>query len=124
MTLSLESAYAVFDLIRFEQILANFLSNGAKYCDYNKKILIESRQADDKIRISVTNSGGPISDDVIELIWDGFYKVDEARTSTDGSYGLGLSIVKAIQESAGLGYGCFNQDGAVTFWFEVKKCIR
>lgn len=124
VTLSLESANAVFDLMRFEQILANFLSNGAKYCDYNKKILIESRQADDKIIISVTNPGGPISDDVIELIWDGFYKVDEARTSTDGSYGLGLSIVKAIQESAGLGYGCFNQDGAVTFWFEVKKCIR
>lgn len=110
-----------FDEVKFEQVLANYLSNAGKYSDANKLIKITAKDMGHFYRISVTNSGKPISEEVMTYIWDGFYKADEARTEVEGSYGLGLSIVKAIQELAGQAYGCYNNQDSVTFWFDVAK---
>jgi signal transduction histidine kinase len=117
----LEPVMGYFDLIRFEQLLANYISNAGKYCDQNKRVEITAKSMTDKIRVTVTNSGGPIEDDVMLYIWDGFYKADTSRSYDENSYGLGLSIVKAIQEIAGQDYGCMNQDGKVSFWFDVAS---
>jgi signal transduction histidine kinase len=54
-------------------------------------------------------------------IWNGFYKADSARTRDSDSYGLGLSIVKAIQTTAGQQYGARNAPGGVEFWFDVRS---
>lgn len=54
-------------------------------------------------------------------MWNSFYKVDKARTRAYGGYGLGLSIVKAIQELHNNAYGVENIDGGVNFWFEIDK---
>lgn len=120
--MDLEDGVGYFDTVRFEQVLANFISNAGKYSNTDKKVIISSRKTEDACRITVKNSGNPIPQEVMDYIWDGFYKADEARTGNDGSYGLGLSIVKAIQEMTGQAYGCYNEDGYVAFWFEVEGC--
>jgi signal transduction histidine kinase len=56
----LEPVMGYFDLIRFEQLLANYISNAGKYCDQNKRVEITAKSMTDKIRVTVTNSGGPI----------------------------------------------------------------
>ena len=121
MSIDLVAGLGLYDYVRFEQILANYLSNCGKYCDSRKMVRIRNQVNDKTIRIYVSNSGEPISQEVIDFIWDGFYKADEARTTKEGSYGLGLSIVKAIQDATGQAFGCFNEDGFVTFWFDVPK---
>ncbi len=110
-----------YDLMRFEQVLANFLSNAAKYGDDEHKIIIRSELFDEYYRVSVFNTGSPIPEDVMAFIWDGFYKADESRSQNEGSYGLGLSIVKAIQNVAGRAYGVENTPDGVRFWFDIKK---
>lgn len=123
VTTDLEGAVACFDPVRFEQILANYIGNAGKYGDAEKKVAITSKLWENNVRITVTNSGGPIDEKIMASMWDGFFKGDEARSRDDSSYGLGLSIVKAIQEIAGEAYGCYNGDGTVSFWFDVKqKC--
>jgi signal transduction histidine kinase len=112
---------AEFDLMRFEQILANYISNAVKYGDEDHKLKIHVFEKDQVYRIEVLNSGPPISEEVQSFIWDGFYKADEARTFNDHSFGLGLSIVKGIQDILKQAYGCENRDGWVVFWFDVKK---
>ncbi len=110
-----------FDPVRFEQVLANYLSNAAKYSDHHKKVKIKVEVVAERIRVTVINTGDPIPEEQVEHIWEGFYKVDESRSSNKDSYGLGLSIVKAIQEHAGQKYGCYNGEASVAFWFEVNK---
>jgi signal transduction histidine kinase len=114
----------VFDPMYFEQILANYISNAGRYGDSDKRIEISVQDRGDSVRVTVFNTGEPIDEEIIEHIWDGFYKADRARTRVKDSYGLGLSIVKAIQTSAGQGYGVQNVPGGVEFWFDVKRAIH
>lgn len=116
-----EDAVGVFDAMRFEQVLANYISNAARYGDEKKLIRISSQIAEETIRVSVFNTGKPIPQDMMENIWNSFYKADSARTRVKDSYGLGLSVVKAIQTMMGQGFGAENVDGGVIFWFEVKR---
>lgn len=116
-----EKAVGYFDAVRFEQVLANYISNAARYGDSKKKVKISVQEQQSGIRISVFNSGRHIPEDKIESIWDGFYKADDSRMRVQDSYGLGLSIVKAIQIATGCGFGAANTDGGVEFWFDVRR---
>jgi signal transduction histidine kinase len=107
------------DAMRAEQILANYISNAAKYSDSRKEIIISAKTMGDNVQISVFNYGKGIDEDSIERIWDGFYKADNSRTRQNDSYGLGLSIVKAIQTIAGQSYGVINHSNGVEFWFDA-----
>jgi len=116
-----EDSVCFHDAMRFEQILANYISNASKYSDSRKHIIVSTKEIEDNIRVSVFNYGSQIDEDSIIHIWDGFYKADNARTRKDDSYGLGLSIVKAIQQVAGYKYGVINHEDGVEFWFDAKS---
>ena len=116
-----EDAVGLFDAVRFEQVLANFVSNAARYGDREKQIRIYTQVLKKVIRISVFNTGQAIPEDRIPRLWDGFYKADDSRTHSGEGYGLGLSIVKAIQNAIGQGFGAHNVPGGVEFWFEVPR---
>lgn len=124
VALELTHDMAYFDPMRFEQILANLISNAAKYGDEKNEIIVhierQSNALARTIRVRVSNSGHEISDSQVTQIWSAFYKADEARTYDENSYGLGLSIVKAIQDKNGLEYGCYSEPGWVHFWFDVE----
>ncbi len=124
ITLELNAAGPLFvhaDALRTEQVLYNLLTNAMEHAKAAKLIRIQSRENGDKIRVCIYNSGLPIPADSLEKIWTSFYKVDEARTREYGGYGLGLSIVRAIQDQHGNGYGVENTEGGVLFWFELCK---
>ena len=112
---------SLIDPMRFEQVMANYLSNAAKYGDEMHHVVVSSEIKPSAVRISVFNSGKPLSEDALSQLWDRFYKQDEARVQDDGSYGLGLSIVAAIQNLSGQAFGAENQSDGVVFWFEVAK---
>ena len=76
-------------------------------------------QADEKVRISVFNTGQPIPEESLPHVWEKFYKADKARTREYGGSGVGLSIVKAIMNSLNQDYGVCNYDNGVEFWFEL-----
>lgn len=116
-----EGAKGFFDPMRFEQVLANYISNAARYGDEKKQIEIKTETVGDSIRISVFNTGKSIPEEIAGSIWDGFFKADSARTRKEDSYGLGLSIVKAIQNAAGQKFGFRNAPDGVEFWFDVAQ---
>lgn len=72
-------------------------------------------------RIFVFNSGNNIPEDVLEKLWLSFYRHDSARLRNDGHFGLGLSIVKSVQDAHSEQCGVINADGGVEFWFDVGK---
>lgn len=118
---SAESIYVWADEFKVEQVIRNYLSNALHHAQ-NEKI-IDIRVSTDveraKAHISVFNTGKPIPQEDIDKIWGKFYKVDKAHTREYGGHGIGLSIVKAIMESCGQGYGVINYENGVAFWFEL-----
>lgn len=116
-----DNGIGIFDAMRFEQVLANYVSNAARYGDERKQVKISTKVMDESIRISVFNTGSHLSEELMENIWNSFYKADDARTRVKDSYGLGLSVVKAIQTVMGQRFGAKNVQDGVVFWFEVKR---
>lgn len=109
------------DSLRIEQIILNLLNNAIDHADFTKTIKIYITPVADKLRFFVYNSGKPIPEDSREKIWTSFYKTDKARTREYGGYGLGLSIVRALQELHGNTYGSINMAEGVAFWFDLTK---
>lgn len=105
----------------FNMVLGNYLSNAISHCDFEKKITITCCESGSCYRISIFNTGKPISDDDINNIWNSFYRADKAHSRNAGRFGLGLSIVASLQKYIGCGYGVKNHENEVEFWFEIPK---
>jgi len=112
------------DSLRIEQIILNLLNNAIDHTDSAKLIKIYITPVADKLRFFIYNSGKPIPEDSREKIWTSFYKIDKARTREYGGYGLGLSIVRALQELHGNAYGSINMAEGVAFWFDLTKAEK
>lgn len=109
------------DLIRSEQVLVNYLSNALNHVDDKGLIKLSVDEHEGKVRTTVFNSGQPIPEESLEKVFTSFYKVDKARTRSYGGTGLGLSVVRAIQELDGNRYGVKNREDGVEFWFELDS---
>ena len=113
--------YVWGDEFKVEQVVRNYFTNALNHIEGDKVIEIKIRKHDDKVRISVFNTGKPIPEEDLDQIWDKFYKVDKARTRAYGGNGIGLSIVKAIMNSLQQEYGVQNYENGVEFWFELDS---
>jgi two-component system phosphate regulon sensor histidine kinase PhoR len=89
--------------IRFEQALLNLLDNAVKFNRENGEVRVEVRPvADDRIEISISDTGVGIPPEDLSRVFERFYRVDKARSRQVGGTGLGLSIVKhAIEQMNG-----------------------
>jgi two-component system phosphate regulon sensor histidine kinase PhoR len=97
------------------QILSNLFDNAIRHTGPGGSIRVTIRpdagpRADDPLRaiprrtgplvaIEVQDNGSGIPSDALPRIFERFYRVDPARSRTEGGTGLGLSIVKHMVES-------------------------
>ena len=113
--------YVWGDEFKIEQVVTNYLNNALNHADGPKLVTIGCRDAGEKLRFFVHNTGNPIPEDDLPRIWEKFYKVDKARTREYGGNGIGLSIVRAVMEAHEQAYGVRNYDNGVEFWFELDR---
>ncbi len=85
------------EIIQVEQVVLNLLRNAAEAMqaidNKTRKILIRSEQQDNVIRVSISDNGPGMTDDVAKHLFDPFF-----TTKPDGM-GLGLSISHSIMEA-------------------------
>mgnify|MGYP002279110530 CR=1 FL=1 len=98
------------DADRLLQVLANLMSNAAKFSPDGEKVELSVSRKDDRIRIAVTDRGPGIPDEFRNSIFGRFSQSDSSDTRQKGGTGLGLSISKAIVEK---------HDGAIGFETEI-----
>ena len=107
------------DSDRFMQIMANFLSNAAKFSPAGSVISIHALVKADQVRINVTDMGSGIPDTFKDKIFNKFSQADSSDTRSKGGTGLGLSITKALVDSMGGKIGFTSKPGkGSTFYVE------
>jgi signal transduction histidine kinase len=107
-----------------ERVAENYLSNALRHVAGKKEIIVGINNKKDYYEVSVKNTGKNIPEESLDEIWNSFYRVDDARSRSDGGHGLGLSIVKNIQIAHEMPYSAKNLKDGVEFCFGVKKGAR
>ncbi|HHV56767.1 MAG TPA: cell wall metabolism sensor histidine kinase WalK [Firmicutes bacterium] len=89
------------DRDRIRQVLLNLIDNSIKYTPAGGRISISAAALDGTVRVAVADTGRGIPPEDLERIFERFYRVDKARSRSEGGTGLGLAIVKHIIELHG-----------------------
>jgi hypothetical protein len=92
----------IADRIKIKEILYNLIDNALKFTPGNGSISINvCLKEENKIQISVADSGIGISEDDIKEIFNPFYQVDGSSTRKYRGSGLGLAIIKKFVKMHG-----------------------
>lgn len=119
-----EPVYVWADGYLIEHVLTNYLSNALHHVNEGGRVEIRILpKEEERVRVSVFNTGSHIAPEDLPLIWESFYKADKARTREYGGSGIGLSVVAAVMKAHGMPYGVYNCHGAqedgVEFYIEL-----
>jgi PAS domain S-box-containing protein len=89
------------DTLRLAQVLANLLTNAAKYTDPGGTIRVRGARVAERIVISVADNGIGIPADALDEVFRMFSQVKTAQDRSDGGLGIGLALSKGIVELHG-----------------------
>ena len=112
--LTSEQLFVSADISKIQQVLYNLIDNAIKFSHTNSAITIETTEKNEKIFVSVKDTGIGIPKDSIKKIWERFYKTDLSRGKDKKGTGLGLSIVKEIIQAHGENINCISTEGVGT----------
>lgn len=87
----------MIDVAEFRRILYNLFNNTIKYRTKPSSVIwLTLRRLQDRVLFTYSDDGPGVRDSQLDKIFEAFYRGDQARSHTEESSGLGLSIVKKI----------------------------
>jgi heavy metal sensor kinase len=89
------------DLDLLEQAFSNIIENAINYTPSGGTIAMNSKKEDDKIIISISDTGIGIPEEEIPHLFERFYRVNKERSRKSGGTGLGLSITEWVVNAHG-----------------------
>jgi len=104
-----------------EKAINNFITNAIDHVDERKIINVTAEEKENKIKISVFNTGDNIPEVDKDKIWDVCYKVDRSRSRKYGGHGIGLSLVRLIAKLHSGIATVENMESGVVFSIEIPK---
>lgn len=110
------------DSEKLARVFNNILKNAIAYSSENSIISVSARELSDKTVIKFENSGA-IPEDKLNLIFDKFYRLNNARQSETGGSGLGLAIAKDIISLHGGQIRAESSNGHTAFVIEIPSAV-
>jgi len=90
-----------FDTEKIERIVLNLISNAIKFSNDGSEIVVEVKDNNEFVEISVKDNGIGIEDEHLDMIFDRFKQVDKSLSRNTEGTGVGLSLAKSIVELHG-----------------------
>jgi two-component system OmpR family sensor kinase len=115
VTIPSEKHFISADREKLRRMFINLTDNAIKYnhpC--NGTITVKVENLDRSLEVSMANSGEPIPEKDISLLFDQFFRVEKSRSQQHGGTGLGLTIVKKIAELHGGSVNAHSDSGQTT----------
>lgn len=84
------------DCARLTQCLNNLLNNAIRHTPNGGEVSIQLSTGEDKVFLSVKDSGTGLDPEHLPYVFDRFYRVDPDRNRKTGGSGLGLAITQAL----------------------------
>lgn len=84
---------------QLSQLISILADNAISYSEDGKRVYITMKKAHRNAVITTSNVGKEIPEEIKARLFDRFYRSDESRGETEGHFGLGLPIAKAITEA-------------------------
>lgn len=110
---------------RYSQVLANLLSNAAKFSPPGSTIEIHAELRGEWVRVEVRDRGQGIPEDFRARIFSKFSHADSGEARHKGGVGLGLYITRQLVEQMRGNIGFASEVGSgTTFWVEFPCVTR
>jgi two-component system OmpR family sensor kinase len=101
ISLDAEPVVVVGDHDRLRQIVDNLLSNARAHTPPDTPVQIAVGRANGSAVVEVADEGPGMSAEVLDRVFERFYRPDASRSRSSGGVGLGLSIVAAVAQAHG-----------------------
>jgi two-component system, OmpR family, sensor kinase len=99
--LATEPVVVLGDRDRLRQIVDNLLSNARAHTPADTPVQVAVARENSNAVVEVADEGPGMSPDVLERVFERFYRADPTRSRASGGVGLGLAIVAAVAEAHG-----------------------
>ncbi|MDO5518294.1 MAG: HAMP domain-containing sensor histidine kinase [Clostridium sp.] len=100
------------DCREIDRVITNILENSVKYnINENKKSKILLYEENDNAVLEISDNGQGVNEEMLDKLFDSFYRGDPSRTRSGEGSGLGLSISKYIVEAHEGKIEAFNREG-------------
>ena len=86
---------------RLRQVVTNLVMNALQHAGAEARVVVGTRSVDGQAILEVADDGVGMPDDVAARVFEPFYRPSSANGRSEGTAGLGLSIVAAIAEAHG-----------------------
>ncbi|MDP4145922.1 MAG: HAMP domain-containing sensor histidine kinase [Bacillota bacterium] len=93
---NVEEITATIDEESLRHILINLIDNAIKYNKSGGSIAVEGYKEENKIMITVADTGIGIANECLSNIFEPFYRVETHRSRETGGVGLGLALVEKL----------------------------
>jgi signal transduction histidine kinase len=107
-----------------KQVIANLITNAARYTPAGGNVTVAAREDVDGVRVTVENDGEGIPPTDLPHVFERFYRVEKSRDRAHGGAGIGLAIVKELVEAGGGRVGAESGPGRTRFWFSLPRAGR
>jgi two-component system heavy metal sensor histidine kinase CusS len=108
------------DRLLMQRAITNLASNAVRHANAGSAVHIRILPQPSGATLTVSNEGAEIPAEHLARIFDRFYRVDPARTRTDGGTGLGLAIVRSIMRAHGGDVCASSERGTTTFTLHFR----
>jgi two-component system, OmpR family, phosphate regulon sensor histidine kinase PhoR len=109
---------------RIGQVMTNLVENAVKYGNENGNVWVILEEDKNAWKVSIRDDGQGIAPEHLNRIFERFYRVDKARSRSDGSSGLGLAIVKHILQGHRTKISVVSKlEKGTTFSFKLEKFL-